>query len=398
MTKIGSKAGQTLTGIATDLLKAKLEPKEQAIRGLVNRTHDTLSSLASTGLKTATNGIRQQRQSFAAQFSALNARPAAQFSALNARPAALPAPARFETQSGTPSTSLTDKLGRVLNSPLMGVAAGLFAPLSFKLSLALTTAHHVHQALQQHQAQAAGQGQPAGQAQASGPAHAPGQAQAPEEPINFDHYMPPQYDEGDAANFYASLQDLIGSIFSKAQRMAQGMFPSAEAGPAAGASAPAQAASPPSPEMRKAAAEKLGVPENSDWKTLFDMKSMPQKKSELLTQIEGMAKARSHAYSVQAQKENHPPELANAVQSQINAAREEALKFANQFGNEKEYSRHNLVQALGVAPDASDSDMKKAYFKFAIQQHPDKVPEDKRAAAKEKFQAVGDCWTAYQKA
>ena len=54
-------------------------------------------------------------------------------------------------------------------------------------------------------------------------------------------------------------------------------------------------------------------------------------------------------------------------------------------------ARPPLSQVLGVAPDASASQIKKAYYKRALKDHPDKNPNDPEAA--EKFQKVG---AAYQ--
>ena len=54
-------------------------------------------------------------------------------------------------------------------------------------------------------------------------------------------------------------------------------------------------------------------------------------------------------------------------------------------------------KVLGVSPDASDEEIKKAYRKIAMENHPDKVGhlgEDIRKAAEEKFSRIN---VAYEK-
>ena len=47
-------------------------------------------------------------------------------------------------------------------------------------------------------------------------------------------------------------------------------------------------------------------------------------------------------------------------------------------------------ELLGVAPDASEGQIKKAYYKLALKLHPDKNPDDPGAA--ERFQKVGEAY------
>ena len=45
----------------------------------------------------------------------------------------------------------------------------------------------------------------------------------------------------------------------------------------------------------------------------------------------------------------------------------------------------DLYELLGVSQDATGDDIKKAFRKLALREHPDKVPEDRRAEANERF-------------
>ena len=50
----------------------------------------------------------------------------------------------------------------------------------------------------------------------------------------------------------------------------------------------------------------------------------------------------------------------------------------------------NPYEVLGVARDASDADIKKAYHKLVMKYHPDKNPGDK--SAEEKFKEVSSAY------
>lgn len=52
----------------------------------------------------------------------------------------------------------------------------------------------------------------------------------------------------------------------------------------------------------------------------------------------------------------------------------------------------DLYEALQVSNDASDSEIKKGYFKVSLQVHPDRVAKDERAEATRKFQSVSQVY------
>lgn len=52
----------------------------------------------------------------------------------------------------------------------------------------------------------------------------------------------------------------------------------------------------------------------------------------------------------------------------------------------------DYYQILGVARDASDDDVKKAYRKLALKWHPDRHPEEKKAEAEEQFKRISEAY------
>ena len=60
-------------------------------------------------------------------------------------------------------------------------------------------------------------------------------------------------------------------------------------------------------------------------------------------------------------------------------------------GSSDEGSLDDAYKVLGVSPDASDAEVKAAYRKMALKNHPDRVEalgEDVRKAAEKKFQEI----------
>ncbi|HRD40693.1 MAG TPA: DnaJ domain-containing protein, partial [Bacteroidia bacterium] len=53
-------------------------------------------------------------------------------------------------------------------------------------------------------------------------------------------------------------------------------------------------------------------------------------------------------------------------------------------------AKRDYYEVLGVAKNASDDEIKKAYRKLAIKYHPDKNPDDK--AAEEKFKEAAEAY------
>jgi DnaJ like chaperone protein len=60
----------------------------------------------------------------------------------------------------------------------------------------------------------------------------------------------------------------------------------------------------------------------------------------------------------------------------------------------------SAYKILGISPTATDDEVKKAYRKMAVENHPDKVAylgEDVQRAAKEKFQRINEAYEAIKK-
>lgn len=85
-----------------------------------------------------------------------------------------------------------------------------------------------------------------------------------------------------------------------------------------------------------------------------------------------------------------PQEIAVLKQIAANLGIEE--QNVNQMLNLGGNTLEEAYKVLGVSPDASDDEVKRAYRKMALQYHPDKVAtlgEDVKAAAEKKFKEIG---------
>ncbi len=54
--------------------------------------------------------------------------------------------------------------------------------------------------------------------------------------------------------------------------------------------------------------------------------------------------------------------------------------------------KRDYYEVLGVPRDASPDDVKRAYRKLAMQFHPDRVPQDQKAAAEERFKEISEAY------
>lgn len=86
-------------------------------------------------------------------------------------------------------------------------------------------------------------------------------------------------------------------------------------------------------------------------------------------------------------------DLLEVIATYIGLPKTEADSIFAQFrpSNDSNY------RILGITPDATDEEVKKAYRKMAVQYHPDKVAtlgEDVQKAAEEKFKAVSQAYEA----
>jgi len=60
---------------------------------------------------------------------------------------------------------------------------------------------------------------------------------------------------------------------------------------------------------------------------------------------------------------------------------------------EKHFQSTNLYEVLGVSKDATDKELKKAYHRQSLKIHPDRVQEEEKEIATEKFQILGKVYS-----
>jgi len=59
----------------------------------------------------------------------------------------------------------------------------------------------------------------------------------------------------------------------------------------------------------------------------------------------------------------------------------------------KHFNSSDLYQVIGVLKGCNEGDIKKAYYKQSLKVHPDRVPEDEKEVATEKFQTLGKIYS-----
>ena len=67
------------------------------------------------------------------------------------------------------------------------------------------------------------------------------------------------------------------------------------------------------------------------------------------------------------------------------------------YGNNSTTNSENNYKILGITPNATNDEVKKAYRKMAVKYHPDKVAtlgEDVQKAAEEKFKVISQAYQA----
>jgi len=100
--------------------------------------------------------------------------------------------------------------------------------------------------------------------------------------------------------------------------------------------------------------------------------------------------------SADGQTSKHEVELIQVIASNMGIGQSDFNSIKSMFYKDT----HTAYSILGVSPDSTDDEVKKAYRKMAVEYHPDKVSylgEDVQNSAKEKFQKINQAYDSIKK-
>lgn len=119
------------------------------------------------------------------------------------------------------------------------------------------------------------------------------------------------------------------------------------------------------------------------------MRMQPEVRVQLLHYLFGIAKADGHVSDVEINVIRNIADMMGVSSVDFESVKNMFYRDVN-----------SDYRVLGIEPDASDDEVKKAYRKMAIKFHPDKVSqmgEEYQKGAKEKFQKIQDSYDAIKK-
>ena len=93
-------------------------------------------------------------------------------------------------------------------------------------------------------------------------------------------------------------------------------------------------------------------------------------------------------------------ELIKKIAFNIGISSVDFESIRSMFVTDKNYSEETPYKILGISPDATDEEVKKAYRKMAMKYHPDKLSyldEKMKKAAEEKFKKVNEAYNQIKK-